>query len=272
MKCRNFLRDAGKAILLILFIGGFTVLSAGRIFAQADSAVKNIVIVHGAFADGSGWENVYAILKAHGYNVTMVQNPLTSLEEDVAATQRAIDRQDGPVVLVGHSWGGTVITQAGNAEKVISLVYVAAFAPDAGETTLDLVKTAPPAPENGILPPDEKGFIYYDKAKFHAGFAADVSKEKADFMCASQAPIAVKAFLTPVTVPAWKKKPSYAIVAADDKSINPSIERMMYKRSGSIVTEIKGSHALFIVDAAAVARVIEAAAHATSGHKRTASN
>jgi len=262
MKSCTFLHDAGEAILLVLFIAGFAVLPNSRIFAQTDPVVKNIVIVHGAFADGSGWENVFAILKAHGYNVTMVQNPLTSLEDDVAATQRAIDKQDGPVVLVGHSWGGTVITQAGNAEKVVSLVYVAAFAPDAGETTLDLVKTAPPAPENGILPPDGKGFIYYDKEKFHAGFAADVSKEKADFMCASQAPIAVKAFLTPITMPAWKNKPSYAIVAADDKSINPSIERMMYKRAASIVTEIKGSHVLFIADAAAVARVIEAAAHA----------
>jgi len=255
------------AILLVLFIAGLAVLPNSRIFAQADSAVRNIVIVHGAFADGSGWENVFAILKAHGYNVTMVQNPLTSLEDDVAAVQRAIDKQDGPVVLVGHSWGGTVITQAGNAEKVVSLVYVAAFAPDAGETTLDLVKTAPPAPENGILPPDEKGFIYYDKAKFHAGFAADVSKEKAAFMYASQAPIAVKAFLTPIAMPAWKKKPSYAIVATDDKSINPSIERMMYKRAASIVTEIKGSHVLFIVNAAAVARVIETAAHAKAGNK-----
>lgn len=246
----------------LLLIACFAVLSNSPLFAQQDSATKNIVIVHGAFADGSGWENVFAILKSHGYHVTMVQNPLTSLEDDVAATQRAIDKQDGPVVLVGHSWGGTVITQAGNNPKVASLVYVAAFAPDAGETTLDLVKREPPAPENGILPPDEKGFIYYDKAKFHAGFAADVSQQKADFMYASQGPIAVKSFLTPVTAPAWKTKPSFAIVATEDKSINPSIERMMYKRAGAVVTEVKGSHVLFITNAAAVARVIEAAAKA----------
>jgi pimeloyl-ACP methyl ester carboxylesterase len=129
-------------------------LTAGNVFAQSGSAVKNVVIVHGAFADGSGWENVYTILKTHGYNVTMVQNPLSSLEDDVDATQRALDKQDGPAVLVGHSWGGTVITAAGNTDKVASLVYVAAFAPDAGETTLDIIKKEAPAPENGILPPD----------------------------------------------------------------------------------------------------------------------
>ena len=227
------------------------------------AAVKNIVIVHGAFADGSGWENVYKILTSRGYHVTMVQNPLTSLEDDVATTERVLDKQDGPVVLVGHSWGGTVITQAGIHSKVASLVYVAAFMPQVGESTLDLVKTAPPAAENGILPPDDKGMIWYDKDKFHAGFAADVNKEKAEFMFASQAPIAIKSFLTPVTQAAWKTKPSYAIVATEDKSINPSIERMMYKRGGSIVTELKGSHALFIPKAKDVAGVIEAAAKAT---------
>jgi len=230
------------------------------VFAQPVTGTKNIVIVHGAFADGSGWEKVFKILKARGYNVTMVQNPLTSLEDDVAATERILDKQDGPVVLVGHSWGGAVITQAGMYSKVVSLVYVAAFVPEIGESALDLIKTAPPAPENGILPPDEKGFIWYDKAKYHAGFAADISKEKAEFMCASQGPIAVKCFLTPLTQAAWKTKPSFAIVATEDKSINPLIERTMYKRAGSIVTEIKGSHVIFMSDAKAVADVIEAAA------------
>jgi pimeloyl-ACP methyl ester carboxylesterase len=239
-------------------------MSILSLHAQQPSGIKNIVLVHGAFADASGWENVFKILTARGYNVTMVQNPLTSLEDDVAATERVLDRQDGPAVLVGHSWGGAVITQAGVSSKVVSLVYVAAFVPEAGETTLDLIKTAPPAPENGILPPDDKGLIWYDKAKFHAGFVADVSKEKADFMYASQQPINVKAFLTPLTQAAWKAKPSYAIVATEDKSINPIIERTMYKRAGSIVTEIKGSHALFIAKAKEVADVIEAAAKAGS--------
>ena len=248
-------------LMLYTVIVLFTVITTA--FAQSASGTKNIVIVHGAFADGSGWENVFKILQGRGYNVTMVQNPLTSLEDDVAATERILDKQDGPVVLVGHSWGGAVITQAGVHSKVVSLVYVAAFVPEVGESALDLIKTAQPAAENGILPPDEKGFIWYDKAKYHAGFAADISKEKTDFMYASQGPVAVKCFLTPLSQAAWKTKPSYAIVATDDKSINPLIERTMYKRAGSIVTEIKGSHVLFMSKAKAVADVIETAAMGT---------
>lgn len=248
-------------VMAILFTSGF---SASTASSQSSASIKNIVIVHGAFADGSGWDNVYKLLTSRGYNVSIVQNPLTSLEDDVAATTRVLDKQDGPVVLVGHSWGGSVITQAGNHSKVTRLVYVAAFAPEIGESTLDLVKTAPPAPENGILPPDDKGFIWYDKAKFHAGFAADVSKEKADFMFASQGPIAAKAFITPLTEAAWKTKPSWAIVSTEDKSINPIILRNMYKRAGSKVTEIKASHALFISKAKEVADIIEAAAKAVN--------
>jgi pimeloyl-ACP methyl ester carboxylesterase len=240
--------------LIILFS------AAAPLVAQPTIGTKNIVIVHGAFADASGWEKVFNILQSRGYRVTMVQNPLTSLEDDVATTERILDKQNGPVVLVGHSWGGAVITQAGIHPKVASLVYVAAFVPAIGETALDLIKTAPPADENGILPPDENGFIWYDKAKYHAGFAADISKEKADFMYASQGPIAVKCFTTPISQAAWKTKPSFAIVATDDKSINPSIERTMYKRAGSIVTELKGSHVVFMSNAKAVADVIESAA------------
>jgi len=228
--------------------------------AQTATGIKNIVIVHGAFADGSGWQGVYEILTKHGYQVTMVQNPLSSLNDDVAATSRILDKQDGPVLLVGHSWGGSVITQAGVHSKVAALVYVAAFVPDVNETTFDLIKTAPPAPENGILPPDEKGFIYYDKQKFHAGFAADVPKEKADFMYASQGPIAGQSFVTPLTQAAWKTKPSYAIVPMEDKSINPDILRFMYKRAGAKVTELHGSHVIFISKAKEVAEIIELAA------------
>jgi pimeloyl-ACP methyl ester carboxylesterase len=222
--------------------------------------VKNIVLVHGAFADGSGWEAVYHILAKKGYNVTIVQNPLTSLEDDVAAVNRILEKQDGPTVLVGHSWGGTVITDAGNSPKVVSLVYVAAFAPDEGESTLTLVTSAPPAPENGILQPDAAGFSYYDKAKFHAGFCADISKEKADFMFASQGPLAGKGFAAVITKAAWKTKPSWAIVATEDKSINPEIERRMYKRANATVTELNGSHVIFISKPKEVAAVIEAAA------------
>lgn len=221
--------------------------------------IKNVVLVHGAFADGSGWEKLYAILTKKGYNVTIVQNPLSSLEDDVAATNFALDKQDGPTILVGHSWGGTVITEAGNHSKVAALVYVAALQPDNGETSLQWLQSAPTAAENGALPPDEKGIVYYDKAKFHAGFAGDLSKEKADFMYASQGAFNVKGFLTPITKAAWRDKPSYGIVATEDKSINPDIERAMYKRSNSKITEIKGSHVVFISQPEAVAKVIIAA-------------
>ena len=228
--------------------------------AQETQAIKNIVIVHGAFADASGWENVYKILSNDGYNVTLVQNPLTSLKDDVAATDRILEKQDGPVILVGHSWGGAVITESGVSDMVVCLVYVAAFVPEVGETVLALATSTPPAPENGILPPDEKGFIYYDKTKFHAGFAGGQSAEKSDFMFASQAPVAAMAFVTPITKAAWKTKPSYGIVATGDKSIDPQTERMMYTRAGSKITEINGSHTLFISNAEAVAHVIKTAA------------
>lgn len=257
MKTRSILQK-----IALFAVIAFSVLEGA--IAQPVTGIKNVVIVHGAFADASGWESVFKILQSRGYNVTMVQNPLTSLEEDVAATERILDKQDGPAVLVGHSWGGAVVTQAGVHSKVASLVYVAAFVPEAGESALDLIKTAPPAAENGILPPDEKGFVWYDKAKYHAGFAADISKEKAAFMYASQGPIAVKCFVTPLSQAAWKTKPSYAIVATEDKSINPDIERSMYKRAGSVVTEIKGSHVIFMSNAKAVADIIEIAAKAAA--------
>lgn len=222
---------------------------------------KNIVIVHGAFADGSGYKKLYEILTKKGYQVTVVQNPLTSLKDDVDATIRALDRQDGPTVLVGHSWGGTVITEAGTHPKVSALVYIAAFEPDKGETSVQWISSLPTAPEFGILAPDDKGVVYFDKSKFHKGFAADLSKEEADFMYASQGPIFGACFATPVKEAAWKTKPSYGIVATEDKAINPDIERNMYHRAGSKITEIKGSHVIFISQPEAVANVIIAAAN-----------
>jgi len=228
--------------------------------APITKPVKNIVIVHGAFADGSGFKEVYGILTKKGFNVTIVQNPLTSLKDDVDATLRVLDKQDGATVLVGHSWAGTVITEAGMHPKVVALVYIAAFQPDTGETTGQLASSLPAAPENGILPPDEKGFVYFDKLKFHAGFAADLSQEDADFMYASQVPIAVKCFTDVVKEAAWKSKPSYGIVATEDKAINPDIERNLYKRAGAKITEIKGNHVIFISQPAAVANVIMNAA------------
>jgi len=235
-------------------------LSTTNVAAQASPKVKNIVIVHGAFADGSGFKGVYDILSKQGYNVSVVQNPLTSLQDDVDAANRIIDKQDGPVILVGHSWGGSVITQAGNNPKVVGLVYIAAFAPGDGETTLQWASSLPAAPENGILAPDANGVIYFDKAKFHAGFAADSSKELAAFMYASQGPIFGRCFTDKITTAAWKTKPSYGIVATEDKAINPDIERNMYKRANFKVTEVKGSHTIFISQPAKIAAVIVTAA------------
>src|SRR5690349_12648479 len=191
--------------------------------------IKNVVLVHGAFADGSGYKALYTELTNKGYNVTVVQNPLTSLEDDVAATKVVLDKQDGPTILAGHSWGGAVITEAGNHPKVAGLVYIAALQPDNGESVLQLLQTAAPAHENGVLPPDEKGIVYYSKEKYHAGFCADLSKKEADFMYASQGAFYAKGFVTPITNAAWKNKPSFGVVATDDKSIAPEIQRNMYK-------------------------------------------
>ncbi len=223
-------------------------------------AVKNVVLVHGAFADGSGYKGVFESLTRRGYRVTVVQNPLTSLEDDVAATHLALDAQDGPAILAGHSWGGAVITQAGNHPKVAALVYIAAFQPDNGESALQWFQSAQPAPENGILPPDGNGIVYYDKDKFHAGFCGDLSQEDAAFMYASQGAFRAECFVTPISDAAWRNKPAFGIVATEDKSIVPEIQRNMYKRSGTHVTEISGSHAVFISQPEKVAAVIANAA------------
>ena len=218
--------------------------------------IKNIVLVHGAFADGSGWKGVYELLTKKGYNVTIVHNPLTSLEDGVTATKTALSRQDGPAVLVGHSYGGVLITEAGNHPNVASLVYVAAFQPDNGETALQWAQTAAPAPESGVLPPDENGIIYYDKDKYHAGICADLSEETAQFMYASQGAFYVKGFVTPISNAAWRMKPAYAVIATDDKSLAPEIQHAMYKRSNTIAREVKGSHAVYISQPEAVAQII----------------
>lgn len=227
-------------------------------------AVKNIVLVHGAFADGSGYKGVYEALTQQGYQVTVVQNPLTSLKDDVAATHLALDAQDGPAILAGHSWGGAVITEAGNHPKVAGLVYIAAFQPDNNETALQWFQSAPPAPENGILPPNEKGIVYYDQAKFHAGFCADLSEATAAFMYASQGAFYGECFLSSISEAAWRTKPTFGIVATEDKSIHPDIQRQMYKRSDTQTTEIQGSHVVFMSQPEKVAAVIAGAAEAVS--------
>jgi pimeloyl-ACP methyl ester carboxylesterase len=248
-----------KSLLNKYLIAAFSIFSSmlirvSPVVAQTPP-IKNIVIVHGAFQDGSGWKAVYDILTKKGYHVTIVQNPLTSLNDDVEATNRVLAQQDGPVVLVGHSWAGVVITQAGVDTKVVSLVYVAAFEPDKGETANSWTETQAKSPSMRVTA-DPKGFVFFDRTTFHKGYCADLPKALADFMNASQQPIVGACFGTTVTEVAWKNKPSYGIVATEDHAINPMTERNMYKRANAKITEIKGSHALFISQPKAVAAVI----------------
>ncbi len=222
--------------------------------------VKNVVLVHGGFVDGSGWEGVYNALKRDGYNVSIVQNPTITLADDVAVTKRTIAAQNGPVILVGHSYGGVVITEAGNDPKVAGLVYVAAFAPDKGESVSTLIKDPPPgAPVPPILPPRD-GFLFLDKAKFAASFAADVRADAAAFMADSQVPWGVEALGGTISQPAWKAKPSWYLVSTEDKMIPPAAQRAMSDRAGSTVVEVKGSHAVYVSQPQAVASIIEKAA------------
>jgi pimeloyl-ACP methyl ester carboxylesterase len=222
--------------------------------------VKNVVLVHGGFVDGSGWGGVYNALKRDGYNVSIVQNPTISLADDVAVTKRAIAAQNGPVILVGHSYGGVVITEAGNDPKVAGLVYVAAFAPDKGESVSTLIKDpAPGAPVPPILPPQD-GFLFLDKAKFAASFAADVRADAAALMADSQVPWGVEALDGTISQPAWKAKPSWYLVSTEDKMIPPAAQRAMSDRAGSTVVEVKGSHAVYVSQPQAVASIIEKAA------------
>ncbi|MDP9759393.1 pimeloyl-ACP methyl ester carboxylesterase [Agrobacterium sp. SORGH_AS 745] len=237
-------------------------LSSAVLTAPALADARNIVLVHGALVDGSGWRGVYDILARDGYNVSIVQQPLTSLDQDVAATKSVLDQQDGDVVLVGHSYGGTIITAVGNDPKVKALVYVAALQPEKGESTAQLLQSmSMPSPTKDIKL-SKDGFLLIDRAKFAADFGADLPKDQAEFMARSQMPVAVVATDTTVSAAAWHEKPSYAIVAKDDMTINPDLERWMYKRAGSTVTEVEGSHAIYISQAAAVAKVIEEAAKA----------
>src|SRR6058998_155032 len=224
------------------------------------TVVKNVVLVHGGFVDGSGWQGVYKALKKSGYAVTIVQNPTFSLADDVAVTKRALANQNGPAILVGHSYGGVVITEAGNDPKVAGLVYIAAFAPDKGESVSALIKDPPPgAPVPPILPPQD-GYLFLDKAKFASSFAADVDTEKAAFMADSQVPWGVEALSGAISQPAWKTKPSWYLVATEDKMIPPPAQHFMSKRAGSTVIEVAGSHAIYESQPSAVAKLIETAA------------
>jgi pimeloyl-ACP methyl ester carboxylesterase len=222
---------------------------------SAHAAIKNVVLVHGGFVDGSGWEGVHDILTKDGYRVTVVQNPTTSLADDVAVTRRALAAQDGPAILVGHSYGGVVITEAGADPKVERLVYIAAFAPDAGESVSSLIANPPPgAPTPPILPPQD-GFLFLDVA-----FAADVEPAQAAFMADSQVPWGVAALQGQVTAPAWKSKPSWYLVTADDRMIPAPAQRQMAGRAGATVVETAGSHAVYVSNPQVVADLIEQAA------------
>jgi pimeloyl-ACP methyl ester carboxylesterase len=228
--------------------------------AKSDSTVKNIVLVHGGFVDGSGWEPVYKLLRKSCFNVSIVQNPTISLADDVEVTRRALAKYDGDVILVGHSYGGVVITEAGNDPGVAGLVYIAAFAPDKGESVSSLIQNPPPgAPVPPILSPDD-GYLLLDRAKFADSFAADVDPEKAAFMADSQVPWGVKALNGAVSEPAWKDKPAWYLVATQDRMIPPPAQRLMAKRAGATVVEAVGSHAIYVSQPGVVAKLIEKAA------------
>jgi pimeloyl-ACP methyl ester carboxylesterase len=224
--------------------------------------VKNIVIVHGAFADASGWQRVADILSKDGYTVSVVQEPLTSLADDVAATKHVLDLQQGPAILVGHSYGGVVITEAGNAPNVVGLVYIAAFIPDQGESAVSLLSQAPAA--NNDLRATKDDFLYLDPAAFVADFAADVPPTQANAMAHSQSMLAKAAAGAPVTAAAWHQKKSWALVATNDHNINPDLERKMAKRAGSETIEVPGSHSVYISKPHEVAHLIERAAKASA--------
>lgn len=251
-----------SATAAALALAGATAVNAADTIPDTQP-VKNVVLVHGAFADGSGWRGVYDRLTAQGYRVSLVQNPLTSLADDVAATNRILDRQDGPTILVGHSWGGTVITEAGLHPKVAGLVYVSALSPDAGETTAQQYEGFTTPPEFVLeTTPDGYGFIRPDM--FKAGFANDTTDADAAFMRDSQVPINMSAFATRLEHAAWRTKPSWAVIATDDKAFDPRMLQAMAKRMGADVTEVAASHAVFMTQPQVVADVIDKAARTVS--------
>jgi pimeloyl-ACP methyl ester carboxylesterase len=224
------------------------------------SSPRNVVLVHGGFVDGSGWQDVYNLLKQDGYRVSIVQNPTLSLAGDAAATRQILDMQDGPTVLVGHSYGGAVISEAGTHDNVAALVYITAFAPDKGESVNTLIADPPPgAPVPPILPPVD-GYLFLDRAKFRDSFAGDVSAARAEFLADSQVPWGVEALAGVVSEPAWRTKPSWYLVVTEDRMIPPPAQRGMAERAGATVAEVAGSHAIYESQPAAVVDLIKRAA------------
>ena len=257
MEWASFFRASPQDIF-----GGY--ISPTAFFKKEAGAMNNIVLVHGAFVDGGHWEEVYKILRRDGYSVSVVQNPTISLENDVAVTRRVLASQKGPAILVGHSYGGAVITEAGNHPSVAALVYIAAFAPDRGESVATLIEGPPDAPVSPMLPPQD-GFLFLDKAKFAASYAADVDLEKATFWADSQVPWGVACLSGAINEPAWRTKPSWYLVATEDKRIPPDAQRAMAKRVGSTVVEAQGSHAIYFSQPKAVTALIEQAASKENG-------
>ncbi len=233
--------------------------------APMTGPVRNVVLVHGAFVDGSSWNGVIAKLQQKGYHVSSVQNPLTSLADDVAATRRVLARQDGPTILVGHSWGGVVITEAGaNAPNVAGLVYVAAIAPDLHESATDLMKRAAPMPASQGITADPTGFLWLDRGKYHADFAADVPENLTRVLSAAQQPIAARAFSETVSQVAWREKPSWYVLTTKDRAVSPAVEKFMADRMGAKIVPIASSHLVPVSHAGAVADVIDRAARELS--------
>ena len=258
-------RIVSRLLLVVAFMFGLKEVLMSQTSTPAN--VRNVVLVHGGFVDGSGWAGVYKALKKDGYVVTIVQNPTISLTDDVAVTKRTLAAQNGPVILVGHSYGGVVITEAGNDPKVAALVYIAAFAPDKGESVNALIKDPPPgAPVPPILPPQD-GFLFLDKTKFRASFAGDVSADEAAFMADSQVPWGVEALGGTISEPAWKTKKSWYLVTTEDKMIPPDAQRAMSKRAGAKVVEVKASHSVYVSQPQAVAAIIETAAKGAGATK-----
>jgi pimeloyl-ACP methyl ester carboxylesterase len=253
----NAIRTTAALTIAAGHTGGLQAASAPPV--PASQAVRNVVLVHGAFADGSGWRRVYDDLTARGYRVTIVQNPLTSLADDVSATTRVLDRQNGPAILVGHSWGGTVITEAGVHANVAALVYVSALSPDVGETTAQQYDGFVTPPEF-VIDGHKDGFGFLNLQQFKAGFAADASDADAAFLRDSQVPIALSAFATKLTNAAWRSKPSWAVIATQDKAFDQRMLRAMAERIGAAVTEVEASHAVFMTQPKIVADTINKAA------------
>jgi pimeloyl-ACP methyl ester carboxylesterase len=261
------IKQTGTFILATAAAAALSPSDAHSAASPRANAAKNIVLVHGAFADGSGWRGVYDELTKRGYRVTIVQNPLTSLADDAASTHRALDRQDGPTILVGHSWGGVVITEAGTHPNVVGLVYVSALSPDAGETTGQQYQGFAATPEF-VIDTHKDGFGFLSPAKFKAGFAHDVSDAEAAFMRDSQVPINMSVFETKLKNAAWRTKPSWAVIATEDKAFDQAMLIHMAERIGASITKVSASHAVFMTQAKVVADTIDRAAKEAASKRK----